>query len=61
MYSDGVATFVETGDSGPLLAGVEMSSVLDLVTAPAITAGAGTTSATVFVDGVNSKVAIEES
>ena len=56
-----MATFVETGDSGPLLAGVELSSVLDLVTAPAITVGAGITSATVFVDGVNSKVAIEGS
>ena len=39
VASDGVAMFVETGDTSTLLSNVDMSSVLDMVTAPAILSG----------------------
>lgn len=58
VASDGVAMFVETGDTSTLLSNVDMSSVLDMVTAPAILSGAGVTQTTVFVDGRNSKISL---
>lgn len=54
--SDGVAAFVETGSTESLLANLDMETVLDIVTAPGVTSGQGTTSTTVFVDGNNAKV-----
>ena len=56
VASDGVASFVETGSSDSLLSELDLSSVLDIVTSPAITSGSGTSRTTVFVDGTNSKV-----
>ena len=56
VASDGVASFVETGSSDTLLSELDLRSVLDIVTSPAITSGAGTSRTTVFVDGTNSKV-----
>ena len=56
VASDGVASFVETGSSDSLLSDLDLSSVLDIVTSPAITSGAGTSRTTVFVDGTYSKV-----
>lgn len=58
VASDGVASFVETGSSDSLLSELDLSSVLDIVTSPAITSGAGSTRTTVFVDGTNSKVSL---
>ena len=55
--SDGAATFVETGSTESLLADLDMmNNVLDIVTAPGVSSGHGSTSTTVFVDGQHAKV-----
>ena len=59
VASDQVATFVETGDTTGLLSAVDMDTILDMVTAPAITTGEGSTHSTVFVDGQHSKVKLD--
>ena len=56
VASDGVASFVETGSTDSLLANLDFTSVLDIVTSPAITSGSGKSQTTVFLDGRNSKV-----
>lgn len=56
VADDGVASFVETGSTETLLHNLDMETVLDIITAPAVKSGEGTTQTSVFVDGNHSKV-----
>ena len=58
VADDGVATFVETGSMETLLQNLDMETVLDIITSPAVKSGEGTTQTSVFVDGLHSKVCI---